>query len=99
MTPLIPQKRRLNRKLKKGESELTTHLWQKNRTAQELFRAEDREVVKLKILEDEQDKRDRLLRFTDHCIFLVKKCRNCKFCRPYCIHGCFNYSYHDLCIF
>lgn len=28
----------------------------KNRTAQELFGAEDREVVKLKILEDEQDK-------------------------------------------
>lgn len=76
-----------------------TFVAKKNRTAQELFGAEDREVVKLKILEDEQDKRDRLLRFTDHCIFLVKKCRNCKFCRPYCIHGCFNYSYHDLCIF
>lgn len=55
----------------------------RNRTAQELFGAEDREVVKLKkILEDEQDKRDRLLRFTDHCIFFSQKCRNCKFCRP-----------------
>ncbi|XP_052692087.1 uncharacterized protein LOC128170193 [Crassostrea angulata] len=60
-----------------------TFVAKRNRTAQELFGAEDREVVKLKkILEDEQHKRDKLLRFTDHCIFLVKKCRNCKFCRP-----------------
>lgn len=60
-----------------------TFVAKRNRTAQELFGAEDREVVKLKkILEDEQHKRDKLLRFTDHCISLVKKCRNCKFCRP-----------------
>lgn len=51
------------------------------KTAKELFGNGDRETVKLcKMLDDERDKREKLLKFTNYCIHLVKSRKKCKFC-------------------
>lgn len=59
---------------------------QKYRTAKQLFGSNNRESVKLlKIIGDERDKRERLLKFTNYCTHLLRsyrKClRGCKYCR------------------
>jgi hypothetical protein len=51
------------------------------KTAKELFGDGNRDAVKLrKTLEDERQKREKLLRFTNHCIHFIKSKKKCKFC-------------------
>jgi hypothetical protein len=52
------------------------------KTADELFGAKDRETVKLlKELQDEKSKSEKLVKFTHHCVHLIKRFRKCKFCK------------------
>lgn len=54
------------------------------KSAKELFGDENRDVVKLrKMLDDEKDKRKNLLKFTNLCVHVIKSKKKCKFCAKF----------------